>query len=447
MPTTNKRFLFAAILAAGVFLPGALPAETKTLKRVDDPIVMEGREFSSLLHHPIERLGLMARHGDSWAPIPFQIDQKKPDGSYIFTGGLEATKNPDPKLNALDELVFMIKDTGGRGAGAKLPEGAETGSEIEITDPINNAKGWVYLFKFSGKAPRSGEDYVRMKIDPAKKRFQIITYEYTLGGPMDRISPDFLAHVLPNGEVGPNLLHTIKMRVEVVFVGGITLRVSADKIVRSHDQGWIAGPIRVLRLADGYVQLAGFLRVKGTGYTIVSYFPNHFIWPVVMKAPKVTVKLINKVSEWGFLDFNENIYGTRVFNAVNPLNPDVVLDGHMSEAEQKLDTHSPINWIAGFGPQLAIVNRLFYTPPLIDNIIKRTTYYLDDATGKDPSEDNPRVHGVGYYLTDVEKALPAGAATQNLYFYFKSKLAPEDVNQILDIIDHPVEIKVRDFPS
>ena len=174
MPTTNKRFLFAAILAAGVFLPGALPAETKTLKRVDDPIIIEGREFSSLLHHPIERLSLMARHGDSWAPITFQIDQKKPDGSYIFTGGLEATKNPDQKLNALDELVFMIKDTGDRGAGAKRPEGAETGSEIEITDPINNAKGWVYLFKFSGKAPRSGEDYVRMKIDPVKKRFQII---------------------------------------------------------------------------------------------------------------------------------------------------------------------------------------------------------------------------------------------------------------------------------
>jgi hypothetical protein len=40
--------------------------------------VMECKEFNSLLHTPIESLSLMARRGDNWAPIPFQIDQKKP---------------------------------------------------------------------------------------------------------------------------------------------------------------------------------------------------------------------------------------------------------------------------------------------------------------------------------------------------------------------------------
>lgn len=446
MPIINEKYLLASILSICVFLAGAIKPELKTLKRVDDPIVIVCKELGALIHTPIDRLGLMARHGENWVPIPFQIDQKKPDGNYIFTGGPKGVKIPDPKLDALDELVFMVKDTGDRAVEAKLPNGAETGAEIEITDLKNGALGWVYIFRFSSKAPRSMEDYIKLEIDPVKKRRKVTSYEYVMGGPIDRIYPDFIARVLPNGGVGLDVLDRLKMRGAIVIPGGVSFPLIMDEMTKARDIGWIDGPVRILYLVDGYLELAGFIKIRGSGYSCISYYPNHMIWPMLIEVPKESVKLMKKISLRGFMDFNKNVYGSHSFNAANPLNKNVILDGHMSEAEKRLDTQTQVNWIAGFGPQGAVVNRLFFVPKTVDNMIKKVTYYLDDETAIDSPEDNPGVSGVGYYLTDLEKTLAEGPAHIYQYYYFKSDLAPKDINQILDILDNPVQVKVKPYP-
>ena len=149
-----KSVLFVAALLLGAFLiEGFAATRPKTLERIHDTVVMEGKELKGLLGSPINRLALMVFSGEKWAPIPFQIDQKKPDGSYAFTIGPGAGKDPDPNLDGNDELVFMVKDSGDCASGAERPAGARKVLELEITDPKNGRKGWLYLVRFSGKAP------------------------------------------------------------------------------------------------------------------------------------------------------------------------------------------------------------------------------------------------------------------------------------------------------
>lgn len=437
------------VLLTGLLLSFALSAEVKTLKRIDDPVVIEGREFPGLWGAAIEGLTLMVRRGDSWALVPFQVDQKKPDGNYAFTMGPEASEDPDPAFDADDELVFMAKDTGDSIGDGKWPEGAQKIAEIEVSDPKNGSKGWAYLLLFPGKAARSADDYIRLEIDEDKRYRGVSSYECVIGGPMDRPFPNYIAaQTLPNGKKGADVLDRLKIRGELIFPGGISIPINADEMIKSTDKGYIDGPVRILHLADGYMEFLGFLKIKGTGYSTLSYYVNHVVCPVTLIAPPDLPDFIQKIMPElklaGFMDFNSNIYGTYPFSAANPFNKDVVLDGRMSEAEKNLDMNTPIDWIAGFGPQGAIVSRLIL-PGEAGSNTKKYTYYLDDETRADPPEDHPGLIGVGF---DIKGMMEEGEAftsgTIYIYIYFKSELKPEDIGNILDIIDHPVRVKVRE---
>jgi len=431
--------------AAGLFLFALLPfppylfAQEKTLTRQDDPVVMAGRQFQPRPAGPAGQLALVAWRDHAWAPVPFQIDQKKPDGSYCFTQGPEAGADPDPDFDANDELVFMAKDSGDRAEPGEWPAGARTVREIELTDPQSGEQGWLYLAGFAGQTPRSGEDYIRVEVDPAAHYRRVITYEYIMGGPMDRVYPDFMAANRAEGSRGKDVLDRLKMRGEVVLPMGITVPFAFDEMTKAQDVGWIDGPVRVLHLAQGYIEIAKYFRFKIEGYSLISYYVNHMIWPIALSAPGSS-HIIKTVNFRGYMDFCPAVYGSYPFSAANPLSEQVILDGHMSEAEKHLDTRTPIAWNAGFGPQGALVSRLFTVPPIPGQ--KQLPYYLDDATVNDPPEACPGVSAVGYTLVNPSGEQPPGVITYQ-YYYFLNQLQPEQVQRILDILDHPLQVKTQ----
>jgi len=437
------RSVWGILLVAVVAAWSSAPAEPatdakKTLERLDDPVVMEGKAFPSLLGVSPKRLTIMARHKGEWEPVPFQIDEKKPDGAYCFTMGPQAAADPDPNLDGNDELVFMVKDTGDRLDGGQWPEGSLKGMEIEVTDPKDGGRGWLYLFSYREKAPRSQKDYIRLEIDREAGRRKVITYEYAMGGPTDAIYPDYLAQVKPDGTPGPDILDRLKMRGKVILATGIKLDYHMDEFTKARDLGWIDGPVRVLHLADGYLRIAGFIKLRGSGYSLISYYVNHMIWPMVIEVPFRT-SLIRGIEFYGYMDFNSNVYGSYPFNAANPMDREVVLDGRTSEAEKKLDRSTPISWNAGFGPQGALVSRLFFRPKPVG--IKELPFYRDDETASDPPEDNKGVCGVGYNLEGLYNN-SAENSTVYQYYYYMSELKPEEVHRILDILDNPVKTRV-----
>jgi hypothetical protein len=416
-------------------------AEKKTMQRKDDPVVMECKEMGPLFGSPIKELSLMAWRRDSWSPIPFQIDQKKPDGSYAYTQGPEASADPDPNLDADDELVFMAKDSGDR-TGGNLPEGARTVMEIELTDPRNNARGWVYLAGFSGSAPRSPDDYIELFIDKAANRRGVLTYEYVGSSPMEGIAIDYIAaRTASDGKEGKDVLDRLKIRGELVFPLGVTVPIKADEMMKGEDRAYIDGPVRVLQLSEGYLELGG-INIRGTGYMNVEYYVNYNSFPVYMETPEIPDFLKGLMPQMrlkAFFDFNPDIKGSHCFSPANSYNEDVVLDGSMSAAEQGLDTETHIDWIAGFGPQGAIVSRLIMGEE-VSAKYKKKTYYMDDASISDPPEDHQGIQGVGYLL-EGEGEYVRKYSFESI-IYFKSELKPENVHEILDILDHPIQVEV-----
>jgi hypothetical protein len=169
---------------------------------------------------------------------------------------------------------------------------------------------------------------------------------------------------------------------------------------------------------------------------------NYNSFPVHIKSPEMPnflKGLMPKVRLKAFLDFNPYIKGFHSFSPANPYNDGVVLDGAMSAAEKNLDTKTPIDWIGGSGPQGAIVSRLILGKE-ISGKYKKKTYYLDDASVSDPPEDHKGVQGVGYMLEGEGKIVMESSF--ECIIYIKQKLKPENIPEILDILDHPIQVSI-----
>ena len=174
-----------ACLFAALLLASAAQAQTSTLNRPYDPVVLTGASlpaYASLA--PASIVGFQFKAG-AWRQIPVQVDERAlldivtPYGSAATgTAYPPAATNPrvlfycdastkvgadaTATFDADDELVFMVADAGGRATGQAAPAGVVTGSgyEIAVTDPLGGL-GYVYLFQSAGAlVPGAGVSYL-----------------------------------------------------------------------------------------------------------------------------------------------------------------------------------------------------------------------------------------------------------------------------------------------
>ncbi len=170
------------VAAGACALLAVAAAAASTLTRDRDPVVMQGQDLPALSGAEVDRVVAFAYSG-GWIQIPVQIDERKlvdygvvydttPIGilslAYAdpdtYTGA-----DSDPAFDDDDELVFMAADAGERApAGSPAPGGvlANSGVELEITDPLDGGVGYVYLFVGNGSlSPDAGQDYVTYTFD------------------------------------------------------------------------------------------------------------------------------------------------------------------------------------------------------------------------------------------------------------------------------------------
>ncbi len=153
-----------------------------TLDRPADPVVLTGAQIPAL--QGIAPGDLVAfRFSGGWAQIPVQVDERKTvsmfevydgkkGGSVTVPGyadpGTHNGGDPDPLLDADDEVVFMAADAGGPAGASSAPAGVEAGSgvEVAIADPAAPGAGYVYLFRdATGLDPAAGQQYVDYAFD------------------------------------------------------------------------------------------------------------------------------------------------------------------------------------------------------------------------------------------------------------------------------------------
>jgi len=160
-------------------LAACAPGTTSRLTRPVDPVVITGANVPGLVGSaPATIVAFSWNPTDTWVQIPVQVDERKINNfgtvydaspnSVNIPGYADANTfagaDPNPLLDADDEIAFMSRDAGGRPPTYSAPAGVvpSTGVQVQVSDPTDfYLTGTVYLFRSTGSLdPAAGQDYV-----------------------------------------------------------------------------------------------------------------------------------------------------------------------------------------------------------------------------------------------------------------------------------------------
>ncbi len=183
------RSVLLGLLIAGMVLTPASGAAASVISipghsgaaRFEDPVVLTGAQAPALLTAIPSRVVAFAWTGRRWRQFPVQVDERAVvDLGQVYHGtrtGIPVSvytdpntftgPDPDPRLDANDEIAFMDRDTGRRAAHAGRPAGvlSAPATTVRVHDPIGGGTRYAYLFlaRSSKLSPGAGRDYVNYK--------------------------------------------------------------------------------------------------------------------------------------------------------------------------------------------------------------------------------------------------------------------------------------------
>jgi len=407
-----------------------------TMTRDADPVFVQGKQLPWMMGKRIDHLRLYAFHGTDFVPVPFQVDERDPDGEYVFPLGPKANADSDNGLfDENDELVFMVRDGGGRGPLTMWVGGWEVVSVIELTDPVDGAKSWVYLMSFANPPAPSDVDYVRYEPETAT----IYARNYTMGfHPEAPIGIGRLSMTEAGGGTDRDMADRLKIRFRANTVFGINV-YRQEEMFTSKAIAWIDGPVRIVRRTKNRMVLFWKIPTPSALLDNIYYF-NAFEFPTRVHLPFDSDTFIREVEFRVSTDNMCAFKGRYFYNEKNTKG--VLINGVTSEQERNLDTGS-YGWmvVAGTleGERGAWLNRLLYDPTITS--VRPTLYYRDQMSNLDPPEDEPGECGdVGYYLEGVER-MEKGTFELISIMYNFTDYKPGMERRYLDILDRPLQIR------
>jgi hypothetical protein len=433
--------VFAAVAGLAGYMARAGSGEAKSLVRSEDPVVVPADKLGAMQDAPIRKLALLAYRDGAMKPVPFQVDERKKDGMFIYKEGPDAHPGEaDNKYNGPDELVFMAWDTGDRAPdGTALPCSPVRAAQLTVSDPVKGGKGYAYLAECGDEPPRSSVDYVRNEYDG--QRDWVKTDRYHFAEQRGSSYFDRLALRGTSGKVGPNLVDRIKGRGKIVVAGGIMTINTPESDLKGSIRAWIDGPVRVVHLMVAYIQFSVIkLNIGGEAQNL--FYPDFFVTPIQVNTPINPGSVLRSFEMRYAIDWLQDMDGAKYYDPVNTKG--VVLDGKMSDDENKLDYNSSHDWYALTGPQGNLVVRQIL-PEQWRKIVPLKLYYVDDLTQLDPPESDPGQRCPGFFL-DAMADIPAGKYKYYLYYMVPDQPPPASVPDMLNIIDKPLQVTARAWP-
>ncbi len=422
--------------------------DPKTLTRRHDPLVVSGDLLPVFDNVPIENLRLLAHDGRSLKVIPFQVDERDPEGEFIFTKGPAAGRDEDKgRFDYNDEIVFLAQDTGAKALPDEWAGLGDMGAEIVINDPQDpSRKGWVYLIHFpQHPPPLSTTDYVHYSPGREIVRSDYYTLKYKPGAPfyMDIICPESA------GGNGQDFFDRVKVRLSVDAFFHLLHIQKTEEDFKSRVMGWKDGPVRVLRRVENYFRIL-FNLSSPSIFSVNEYYQRLTYTPV-----QITIPFRLK---WVFNTFAVNDWTWRIYGDFPGLKgglayTDRNLDGfhftghHSAEEIAKNVDLSRFKWgyntRAGVGtwfPNLLMPEMLYGVLAL---------YVVDDENQPDQPDDIPGLIGGGMkgqlkdFNPDLMNKLDPGTYELSLDTYFPNPgMGIAEVEEWLQIRNVPLQVEI-----
>jgi hypothetical protein len=413
-----------AVLAAPAFCARA-PSEWRV-------IVLKGAQMPQLLGVAENRLEVLALRQGRFEPIPFQVDEVLPDGSYALPYGPEPVIDDSPGiLDRDDEIAMMFSDLSERAKPQdRLPFGA---CEVSALDPLSGVRRYAYIAAVS--SPRSSPvSYV--SYDPAASRIDGASYRITFR----RDYPVGLALKNARDEWSANLIAGAEVRVTARVLMFFTLHFGANG-VNNRVLAWHTGPIRVIRRVSHSVNLMFGIRsprVVSSETFYRNYSEDSFVAQVLW-VPRVFFGDV-RVRSW--LDFIGVNGFTLSWSGMD--GPGLVIGSADVHGLAELQRDPPhVQWIALRGDGKIVMQTFMPSTDLA--VIRPQLYYYCGGTvdTQVAASCTGATRQIGYLMTGWEN-LPAGThRLESVLLVLPDDDNPEHVTRELAA---PLVVAVRYIP-
>ena len=365
---SGGRSLIAASFASAVLLGLLFAGIAWASPRYWQPVILTGAQTAALLGRPIEGLEVLVRRAGAVCPIPFQVDQRSPDGRFVLPDGPGPTTTGSRRdLGRDDEIAMMLSDLGTRcDLACHLPDHAV---EIEVSDPLDEERRYAYMVWTRSPAPNSTR-YV--EYDPARNQVETEHYrmKFSRGFPIDFALQEHLH------EERPNMIRGFEVRAQSRFLWAFSIRIE-NRDVRNDVLAYKAGPIRIIRRVRRTVRLGFGLHSHGV-VSNDTFYRNLIALPFTTWIPWVPRLLFADARVWLYLDLLD-LEGDELFCSGPGGCPMVVGD---PAAERRPSASSPprADWIV-INAKSGLLAQTF-VPTADLGLIDRYLYYRDLAHGE-----------------------------------------------------------------
>jgi hypothetical protein len=413
-----------------------LAGEPRSLARSIDPIEVPGYELPAISGMEISRLRAIASRNGKLRPVPFQIDQKGSENDWIWNVIFDSARVDDgfneesseqtgsqknlihddqdpPGKSVFDDndvVVFLAKDAGDKDRESVLRLGAERLVELEIIDPVDQSKAWLYLAYFKVDVPALSDiRYVRY--EPEKFRVSGPEHEFLYSPNHVMMLDDFRL-----GGISVFAGNRVRGEVEA-GVGPIRLDFEfSEKSIKGYNAGYINGPVRIIKRSVEYVRL-------GPGITSPFVNCDHFHYPWHAEIPILISKRfpVQQVSILATSIFRESKFTRAEADGVE--NP--VFLGIRSTHDNLLKDNTEAEWIELAGEGISVINSVKIPEEHKGHM---DVYpYLIDLRGTSDSDDTKPVSGVeaGFMIRTTDKT-PDGDHVVHSVFLFSANLSREE---------------------
>ena len=405
--------------------------------RVMDHMVIEGKVLKNSDGKEIKNLRLLAFFEGEMKTIPYQIDEKDPDGGYVMVreNGKNDQDTDNGKLDNNDELVFMANDSGEKTDVSGAGVNASSCDEIKLDDTKTQKVGFVYLCYFENEPP-SPSPVVYMEYKRGNDNVEIISPYYIIKVPKENVFLDYVSINKSAGGNGEDLMDKIKMRSGVDLLSGVFSIDRTEEDFAHKVMGHIAGPVRIIRQSETRMVL--LLSLKSPAVVVNgSFYPSSFQFPSVLSLPfRMDMIASDAYIRQGW-DMTKNALGMKFYSNLNKT--PVVFDGKMTPEEEALGTSKEtLKWWMITGKQGTF---LFYGVWEENFPIHAYPYYEDNIDKLEPPENDPGVLGHAYRLENL-LAMGGDAYAFNIVNYIVPNF-DGDIDKARTVFEYPIKVSVN----